>query len=150
MNDYPDTSFLCAVYREQDNSATADAYRDRMTEPLCVSTLLVFEFRQAIRLQVWLHSQDRKKGCTQAEADQMLTDWESDIAAGHVAIVPTDADAVLRMAEHLSEKHTSLTGNRTLDILHIATAKHLSAKNFLSFDARQKKLAKAAGLKTPL
>ena len=150
MNDYPDTSFLCAVYREQDNSATADAYRDRMTEPLCVSTLLVFEFRQAIRLQVWLHSQDRKKGYTQAEADQMTADWESDIAAGHVAIIPTDADAVVRMAEHLSEKHTALTGNRTLDILHIATAKHLSAKNFLSFDARQKKLAKAAGLKTPL
>ncbi len=150
MNDYPDTSFLCAVYREQDNSTAADTYRDQMTEPLCVSTLLVFEFRQAIRLQVWLHGQDKKKGYSQTEADQMHTDWESDIAAGHVSIVPTDADAVLRMAEHLSEKHTALTGNRTLDILHIATAKHLSAKNFLSFDARQKKLAKAAGLKTPL
>jgi len=150
MNDYPDTSFLCAVYREQDNSNAADEYRDQMTGPLCVSTLLVFEFRQAIRLQVWLHGQDKKKGYSQVEADQMLTDWESDIAAGHVVIVPTDADAVLRMAEHLSDTHTALTGNRTLDILHIATAKHLSAKNFLSFDARQKKLAKAAGLKTPL
>jgi predicted nucleic acid-binding protein len=150
MNDYPDTSFLCGVYRKQDNTPEALAYRCSMTEPLCVSTLLEFEFRQAIRLQVWLHSQERKKGYTQAEADQMIADWESDIAAGHVAIVPTDADAVLRMAEHLSETHTALTGNRTLDILHIATAKHLSAKNFLSFDERQKKLAKAAGLKTPL
>lgn len=150
MNDYPDTSFLCAVYREQDNSAEADAYRDRMTEPLCVSTLLMFEFRQAIRLQVWLHGQDKTKGYSQSEADQMIADWESDIAAGHVSIVPTDADAVLRMAEHLSEKHTAITGNRTLDILHVATAKHLSARNFLSFDARQQKLAKAAGLKTPL
>lgn len=150
MNNYADTSFLCAVYRVQDNSQAAWAYRNQMTEPLCVSTLLVFEFRQAIRLQVWLHTQDKRKGYSQTEADQMLTDWESDIAAGHVTIVPTDADAVLRMAEHLSEKHTALTGNRTLDILHIATAKHLSAKSFLSFDARQKKLAKAAGLKTPL
>lgn len=150
MNDYPDTSFLCAVYREQDNSTEADAYREGMTEPLCVSTLLAFEFRQAIRLQVWLHAQDKRKGYGQAEADQMLTDWESDIAAGHVVIVPTDADAVLRMAEHLSDTHTAHTGNRTLDILHIATAKHLSAKRFLSFDERQKKLAKAVGLKTPL
>lgn len=150
MNDYPDTSFLCAVYREQDKSTEADAYREQMTEPLFVSTLLVFEFRQALRLQVWLHSQDKKKGYSQSEADNMISDWESDIAAGHVTIIPTDADSVLRMAEHLSEKHTALTGNRTLDILHIATAKHLSAKNFLSFDARQKKLAKAAGLKTPL
>lgn len=150
MNDYPDTSFLCAVYHEQDKSTEADAYREQMTEPLFVSTLLVFEFRQALRLQVWLHSQDKKKGYSQSEADNMISDWESDIAAGHVTIIPTDADSVLRMAEHLSEKHTALTGNRTLDILHIATAKHLSAKNFLSFDARQKKLAKAAGLKTPL
>jgi predicted nucleic acid-binding protein len=150
MTDYADTSFLCAVYRVQDNSEAAWAYRDRMTAPLCVSTLLVFEFRQAILLPVWLHSQDKKKGYSQTEADQMLTDWESDIAAGHVTIVPTDADAVLHMAEHLSKTHTALTGNRTLDILHIATAKHLSAKNFLSFDARQQKLAKAAGLKTPL
>ena len=150
MNDYPDTSFLCAVYREQDNSKAADVYRERMTEPLRVSTLLEFEFRQSIRLQVWLRSQDKKRGYRQTEADQMLADWESDIAAGHVAIISTDADAVLRMAEHVSEKHTSLTGNRTLDILHIATAKHLSAKNFLSFDTRQKKLAKAVGLKTPL
>lgn len=150
MIDYPDTSFLCAVYRKQDNTAEALAYRRSMTETLCVSTLLVFEFRQAIRLQVWLHGQDKRKGYSLTEADSMLTDWESDIAAGHVTIVPTDADAVLRMAEHLSEVHTAVTGNRTLDILHIATAKHLSAKNFLSFDARQKKLAKAAGLKTPL
>lgn len=150
MTDYADTSFLCAVYRVQDNSEAAWAYRHQMTGPLCVSTLLVFEFRQGIRLQVWLNAQDKKKGYTHREADQMLTDWESDIAAGHVVIVLTDADAVLRMAEHLSDTHTALTGNRTLDILHIATAKHLSAKNFLSFDARQKKLAKAAGLKTPL
>lgn len=150
MIDYPDTSFLCAVYREQDHSAQADAYREQMAGPLRVSTLLEFEFRQAIRLQVWLHRQDKKKGYSQTEADQMLADWESDIAAGHVEIIATDADAVLRMAEHLSEKHTAHTGNRTLDILHIATAKHLSARNFLSFDARQKQLAKAAGLKTPL
>ncbi len=53
---------------------------------------------------------------------------KSDIAEGHVEIISTDADAVLRMAEHLSEKHTALTSNRTLDILHIATAKHLSAR----------------------
>lgn len=150
MNDYPDTSFLCGVYRKQDNTTAALAYRSSMIEPLLVSTLLEFEFRQAVRLQVWLHRQDRKKGYTQAEADQMLADWESDIAEGHVEIISTDADAVLRMAEHLSEKHTALTGNRTLDILHIATAKHLSARKFLSFDARQKKLAKAIGLKTPL
>jgi len=147
---YPDTSFLCSIYRTQEHSAKADAYKAQMTEPLCVSTLLEFEFRQAVRLQVWLHQQDRGKGYAQQEAEQMLADWESDIAAGHVVIIPTDAEAVLRMAEHLSQKHTPHLGNRTLDILHVATAKHLSAQEFLSFDDRQRKLAKAAGLKVPL
>lgn len=41
-------------------------------------------------------------------------------------------------------------GHRTLDILHVATARHLAARDFLTFDARQKKLAKAIGLRTPL
>lgn len=147
---YPDTSFLCSVYREQEHSVQADAYRAQMTEPLRVSRLLDFEFRQAIRLQVWLHQQDKKKGYGQNEADQMLADWASDIAAGVVEIIPVDHEAVLRLAEFLSSTYTPGGGNRTLDIMHVATAKHLSARDFLSFDGRQKKLAKAVGLKTPL
>ncbi len=147
---YPDTSFLCSVYREQEHSVQADAYRSQMTEPLRVSRLLDFEFRQAIRLQVWLHQQDKKKGYGQKEADQMLADWASDIATGVVEIIPVDHDAVLRLAEFLSSTYTPGGGNRTLDILHVATAKHLSAKYFLTFDARQKKLAQSMGLRTPL
>lgn len=147
---YPDTSFLCSVYREQEHSEKADAHRRQMTEPLQVSPLLEFEFKQAIRLQVWLHQQDKKKGYSQAEADQMLADWAFDIATGILQIIPADHDAVLRMAEHLSQTHTMLSGNRTLDIMHVATAKHLSAREFLTFDGRQKKLAKTVGLKTPL
>lgn len=147
---YPDTSFLCSLYREQDHTDAAIAHRTRMTEPLRVSRLLDFEFHQAIRLQVWLHQHDKKKGYGQNEADQMLADWASDIATGIVEIIPVDHDAVLRIAEHLSQTHTMLSGNRTLDIMHVATAKHLSAKEFLTFDGRQKKLARAIGLKTPL
>ena len=42
------------------------------------------------------------------------------------------------------------TTRRTLDMRHIAIAVPLGAKEFLAFTARQKKLAQAAGLKTPL
>lgn len=150
MTAYPDTSFLCSLYRRQDHTAGAIAYRLHMKEPLSASPLLEFEFRQAIRLQVFLHSQDKKKGYGQPEADQMLADWESDLAAGIVQIVPVDHDAVLRMAEFLSSTHAMKGGHRTLDILHVATARHLAARDFLTFDVRQKKLAKAIGLRTPL
>lgn len=147
---YPDTSFLCSLYREQEHSARADGYRETMTEPLHFTRLLEFEFLQAIELQVWLHSSDRKKGYSRREADQMIDDWETDIASGLNKVVPYDSDAVLRLAGAYSEKRTAQGGHRSLDILHVATAVHLGAKEFLTFDGRQRTLAKHAGLKLPL
>jgi len=34
-----------------------------------------------------------------------------------------------------------------MDILHVATALHLGAREFLSFDGNQRKLARAEGMK---
>lgn len=147
---YPDTSFLCSIYREQEHSVRADAYREAMTEPLHFTRLLEFEFLQAIELQVWLHSSDRKKGYSRREADQMIDDWETDIASGLNKVVSYDSDAVLRLAGVYSKKRTAQGGHRSLDILHVATAVHLGAKEFLTFDGRQRALAKHAGLKLPL
>ena len=147
---YPDTSFLCSVYRKQIHTPAALAYKEAMTEPLCFTRLLEFEFLQAIELQVWIHSADRKKGYSRREADQMIDDWESDIASGLNELVPCDSDAVLRLAGFYSEQRTAQGGHRSLDILHVATAVHLGAKEFLTFDERQRALAKHAGLKLPL
>jgi predicted nucleic acid-binding protein len=36
------------------------------------------------------------------------------------------------------------------DILHVATSLHLGAEEFLTFDANQKRLARAEGLKVSL
>jgi predicted nucleic acid-binding protein len=147
---YPDTSFLCSVYRKQIHTPAALAYKEAMTEPLCFTRLLEFEFLQAIELQVWLHSADRKKGYSRREADQMIDDWETDIASGLNELLPCDSDAVLRLAGFYSEQRTAQGGHRSLDILHVATAVHLGAKEFLTFDERQRALAKHAGLKIPL
>ena len=38
---------------------------------------------------------------------------------------------------------------RSFDILHVAAAIHLGAKEFLTFDANQRKLAEAEGFKVP-
>lgn len=150
MNLYPDTSFLCSLYREQENSLRADAFREKMTVPLPFTRLLEFEFLQSIELQVWLHTHDRKKGYSRSVADSMITDWQSDVAAGLNVLVPADTDLVISLAADLSRRHTAKLGNRTLDILHLATAIHLGAKTFLTFDERQKELAKGIGLKVPL
>jgi hypothetical protein len=49
-------------------------------------------------------------------------------------------------AETLSKAHTKSLGTRGFDILHVAIAMALGARNFLTFDLRQKSLAQKAGL----
>jgi predicted nucleic acid-binding protein len=50
-------------------------------------------------------------------------------------------------AERLSTSYSERFGTRSLDILHVAAALVLGVKEFHTFDTRQAKLAKAAGLK---
>ena len=149
MNVYPDTSFLCAIYLKQDNSPAAYAFKATLTENLPYTDLLEFEFLQAIELQVWLHAQDKRKGYGQREAEQMIADWEADKSAGLNVRVPCDMDRVLELARAYARQRTAKHGHRTLDILHVATAVHLGAKRFLTFDARQRALARHASLDVP-
>jgi predicted nucleic acid-binding protein len=147
MNCFPDTSFLCSVYRTQVHSPKADAFMAARTGTLPVSTFLLLEFRQSVRLQVRLHAADKTKGFGKAEATQMLRDLESDLRTKVLEVVPVDWSAVHQRAEELSARHTEQRGHRLADIIHVATALHLGKIDFLTFDANQKRLAEAEGLK---
>ena len=57
MSHFPDTSFLCALYRTQVHSPRADAYMKALKGPLRVSTLLLLEFRQSTRLVFHLRNE---------------------------------------------------------------------------------------------
>jgi predicted nucleic acid-binding protein len=146
---YPDTSFLMALYRWQTNSREAVAHFGAMTEPLHVTSLILFEFRQSIRLQEFLHHRNPRLGFDRAAGQRAFADLQSDLTTGAVISVLGDWPEVYRLAENVSDKFTPDQGHRSFDILHVATALHFGAKEFLTFDARQKKLAKAEGLKTP-
>lgn len=147
MKFFPDTSFLCALYREQHNSGQARTCYARLPESLGISPAVMFEFRQSVRLQVFLNTQDRGKGFRLKEAQKMLQALQSDLDCGAVTIIPVDWPAVLLMAEQVSAAHTSQRGNRSWDVLHVATALHRGARTLLSFDLRQRALAAATGLK---
>ena len=144
---FPDTSYLCAFYRRQDNSPAAAAYFKTMSEALHVSGLLLYEFRQSVRFQVWLHARDKAKGYPQADCDHALADLQTDLDTGAVVVVAADWPDVHRLAEMLSKRHTIAGGRRAFDVLHVATALHLGAREFLTFDANQRKLAAAKKLK---
>jgi predicted nucleic acid-binding protein len=54
------------------------------------------------------------------------------------------------MAKRLSATHTLAGGHRGFDMLHVAAATQLKARQFLTFDANQKKLAESEGLIVPV
>ncbi len=149
MTVFTDTSFLCSLYRRQCFSPRANAFMARRGDPLPVTSLLLLEFRQSLRLQIRLHSKDKTKGFPKHEANQMLKDMQSDLKAKVLELVPVDWSDVHQIAENLSARHTEANGHRLADILHVATALHLSAKEFLTFDENQKLLAEAEGMKIP-
>jgi predicted nucleic acid-binding protein len=150
MNVFADTSFLYALYRPQQNSLVADAFLEKIREPLHVSSLVLFEFRQSARFQVFRFSKDKTQGFSKREANRMLSVLDENIAGGAVAVVPVDWMEVHSIAEQLSSRYTATGGHRALDILHLATAIHLKAPQFLTFDKNQSALTRATGLEVRL
>ena len=125
-------------------------YASTMREPLHISALLLLEFRQSTRWQTFLHGKDSRKGFDHNSGVAMLANIQANIASGAVLVVSADWADVYSISERLSAQYTRTQGHRTFDILHVATALHFGAKDFLTFDVNQKKLAKAEGLKVPL
>lgn len=147
---FPDTSFLCSLYVPQGTSARAISFMNRQASALEVSSLLLFEFRQSVQFQVFRNSKDRSQGYPLAMAQAALAALQADVKAGALHLAAVDWADVHQRAEHLSLHHTRSGGHRTVDILQVATALHLGATTFLTFDANQKNLAEAEGLAVPL
>lgn len=141
-----DTSFLCALYRQQANSERAIETLEKIGAPIVISCLLAYEFRQAVRFQVFLRSRDAKKGYSETEGLMMLAQFENDLDSGVVIEAGANWTDVAVIVERLSERHTMKRGARSFDLLHIATALQWEATVFLSFDGLQREIAADEGL----
>ena len=147
---FADTSFLCALYREQDNSERADAFMEWFDGEVVVSSQVLWEFRQSARFQVFRHKRDKTKGFSKLEAERMMGVLAANVKAGGLTLTTVDWPDVHSIAETLSATHTMKGGHRPMDIIHLATAKHLKIGQFLTFDGNQKKLAEHEGLVIPV
>jgi predicted nucleic acid-binding protein len=147
---YPDTSFLCALYVAQSSSAKALQFMSQQSTALVGSSLLFYEFRQSVQFQVFRHSRDKTQGYSATAGQLSLSALQGNIAAGVFQMPAVDWADVHRIAERLAFQYTSSQGHRSFDVLHVATAIHLGAREFLTFDENQKKLATAEGLLVPL
>ncbi len=138
MSAYADTSFLVSLYIADSNSAAAVSEMAREETPVLVTPLSELELENAIQLRVF-----RKQiSATERRPRAAFLD---DVEAGVLTIKPM-TEMMYIEARRLASRWTPRLGTRTLDILHVAAAIVLGAETFHTFDARQKKLAKAAGL----
>ena len=141
MSVYADTSFLYSLYVQQAHSAKAAAYMAAAHDgALPLTTLGRFELLNAIRLSVF-----RQQLNPRVAATDVLT-IKADIESGVLEVISCDWAAVHAEAERLSAGHTAEGVHRSMDILHVATALSMDAREFLSFDGKQTRLASAEGL----
>jgi predicted nucleic acid-binding protein len=84
---------------------------------------------------------------SRAEADAIFDDLQRDRADGLWVEAPIPENA-FELCADLARRYGPKLGMRTLDTLHVACTLELKAEQFWTFDERQAKLAKAAGVKT--
>jgi hypothetical protein len=138
---YADSSFIVALYLQQQSSAVAAAFMQRHGKPLPFTAWHQLETRNAIRLAVFHKLIDSTQSKTQLK--QMDADLRNETLLVHT---PVDWVALLREAEKLGAAHAEDSGCRSGDLVHVAAAMELGFDLFLTFDKRQRKMAKAAGL----
>jgi predicted nucleic acid-binding protein len=137
---YVDTSFLVSVYIADRHSATAD----KMLLPrpsIFLTPLHLAEWAHAVAQHVF------RGQLLRTDADRVECEFEADLKSGPWTQVAMPEN-VFEVCADLARRHGPRLGIRTLDSLHVAAALQLKAEQFWTFDERQRKLAKAVGLKT--
>ena len=138
---YADTSFLVSLYGRDTNSALAQELAAQLEAPLAFTPFLRHEARNAIRLALF------RKAITTHDCESVMAAIEADTKTGALVETPVAWAEVYAQAEALSAAHTGKLGTRASDVLHVAAAAALGAKDFYTFDTRQKALARKAGMK---
>jgi predicted nucleic acid-binding protein len=138
---YADSSFLVALYRKDANQAAAHRFMAARAPNLGFSPLNRIELRNALR------NLEAVGQITRTERRLAFHQIEEDLKTGMLLHLSVNWTEALRRADELSEQHAGRSGQRTIDLLHVAIAFESGADTFLSFDDRQRKLARLAGLK---
>ena len=140
MDAYFDSAIIVKLYVREATSPDAIRLVGAYVAPYALTQWQVLEVKNAIRLKAF------RAEVTVAEMNQSIAAFEQDIATGRWQRPAYTAAAVEQKADELSAGHSATLGCRTLDIIHVAAALVLGAKEFVTFDTRQGALAKQVGL----
>lgn len=136
---YLDTSAFLKLYVRENGSEYVQDLVTSQYDPLPVWDTLRAEITNAVRLKVYWGDLEPE------EADRLLALFDERLTRGQYFVPEVDRDRLMTAFIDLA-RHTPQFGCRTLDILHVACALQLEPECFISFDARQRKLASHVGL----
>lgn len=139
-----DTSFLVSLYGNDAHSHRALRWVKSAGCLLSISDLTDYELGNALRFAEF------SRRLAEGLAAKYWAHYELDRAAGRIRLEVCNLASVVSEARRLSSTHTLTGGHRAFDILHVATALHLRATSFLTFDDNQRKLAVAEGMNVPI
>jgi len=137
---WPDSSFVVSIYIEDQHSAKARRCFAEHAEPLTITEFSRGEIMHAIRLCAF------RREISEQQMTQALLRFEHDQGEGFFETADLDSSLLFEKAAQLSQRYALTHGVRYLDLLHIAVALLVKSRQFLTFDARQGRLARAAGL----
>ena len=140
MSLYADTSLLISYYINDSHSVSAEAVLHATADPLPFTGLHRLEMRNALALGVF------RRILTSAQVSAAWMDVERDLRGGRLVPQTVNWIPAFRAAAQWAALHSPRVGCRSLDVLHVALAKKLNAREFFTFDERQKSLALALGL----
>jgi predicted nucleic acid-binding protein len=138
---YADTSFFVSLYIPDRHSHVARALVADQ-QRLWLTSLHRAEWTHAVAQHVF------RKVISPREAQQVYREFERDRKNAvweEVAFPEMAFESCMRLAR----RHGARLGTRTLDTLHVAVAIEFKASAFWTFDERQSRLAKTAGLTVP-
>ena len=140
MKTYADTSLLFSLYASDAHSLKADAWRQANPAPLPFTAFHRLELRNALSLALF------QQRLTLAEIQAAWQEVANDLSVGLLVERGGLTQPVLVEAESIAINDTPIIGCRTLDVLHVATAKLIGATEFCTFDTRQAGLVGRVGL----
>ncbi len=142
MKSYADTGFLVSLYINERTTTAANIAVRLLRRPLPLIPLAYLELRNALHLAVF------RKQISEATRQAAWRRIELDLRNGiYVEEAAVSRSISTKKAARLAEKYAGTLGTRTLDLLHLAAAILLEARQLLSFDERQRQAAKREGIK---
>ncbi len=138
---YVDPSALRRLYFHDDLSKAFCSWRARLGGSLPLTLHGRAELVNSMALARFRGAIDQKT------FEGALADLEGDVDDGRLSLVDLVWRKALDLSADLSRKHTPKIGTRTIDVLHVASAKSLRCRTFVTYDDRQAALARAVGLR---